>query len=191
MQRTILSAPTAGARLTDGLAIVVASGVLALSAQVAVPGIVVPTTMQSLAVLGAGVVLGPRLGAAAVMLYLAEGAAGLPVFANGSGTIAHLVGPTGGYLLGFVPAAWLAGRLTGPSGTGPVRTALVLLLGHAVILGAGTAGLALFTGPERAVAVGLLPFVWGSVVKSLLGAALGSALGAAFSKAGWRLSSWR
>ena len=159
------------------LAVVGGSAVLAVSAQIAVPGLLVPTTMQSLAVLGVGAVLGPRLGAATVLLYLAEGAAGLPVFANWTGTLIHLTGPTGGYLVGFVPAAWLVGTLARHGlAKGVLRPFLNFLLGHAVILGLGAAYLATIVGPERAVAAGLVPFLWGSVVKSMLGAAIGQSV---------------
>jgi biotin transport system substrate-specific component len=133
--------------------------------------------MQSLAVLALGVTMGPSLGAAAVLAYLAEGAAGLPVFANFTGTLGHLTGPTGGYLVSFVPAAWLIGRLTrigwGRTAAGSFAT---YMLGHALILGAGAAYLSLSIGATRAIALGVAPFLAGSVVKSLLGAAIGVAM---------------
>jgi biotin transport system substrate-specific component len=178
---TAVASPTLPARtvpywVRSGLAVLGGSAVLAVSAQIAVPALPVPVTMQSLAVLGLGAALGPRLGAAAVVAYLAEGAAGLPVFAGLSGTLAHLTGPTGGYLMSFVPAAWLAGRLTqtrwGRTAPGGFAAYMV---GHAVILGLGAAYLATFSGAAKAVALGVTPFVVGSVVKSLLGAALGQA----------------
>ena len=163
--------------LRNALAVLAGSAVLAVAAQIAVPMVPVPVTMQSLAVLGLGIAMGPRLGATAVLAYLAEGAAGLPVFAGLSGGLAHLAGPTAGYLVSFVPAAWLAGRL---SQTGWGRTAAgsftAYMLGHAVILAMGTAYLAAFTGLAQAVALGVTPFLVGSVVKSLLGAASGLAV---------------
>jgi len=166
-----------GSRLGRGLTVIGASALIAASAQIAVPGLVVPTTMQSLAVLAVGSVLGPHMGAAAVLLYLGEGACGLPVFANFSGTLVHLTGSTGGYLVSFVPAAWLAGYLArGERGNGVIRPFLNYLLGHTLILGVGTAYLALAIGPARALAVGLAPFVLGSVVKSMLGATLSEAV---------------
>ncbi len=72
---------------------------------------VVPITLQSFAVLLVGAILGSRRGTMAVALYLAQGASGLPVFAEFSFGVHHFAGPTGGYLLGFLPAAWLAGSL--------------------------------------------------------------------------------
>src|SRR5579862_9024378 len=94
--------------------VIIGSLVLTLSAKIEVPFWPVPLTMQSLAVLVIGMAYGLRLGALAVLLYLAEGAVGLPVFAGtperGIG-LAYMVGPTGGYLLGFLLAAWVLGLL--------------------------------------------------------------------------------
>lgn len=164
-------------RIAGGLAALAGSLVLAASAQIAVPGFPVPTTMQSLAVLALGMMLGPRLGVASVLLYLAEGASGLPVFANFSGSLGHLAGPTGGYLISFVPAAWLAGRLAEAGWRrGLVRPFLTYALGHGVILAMGAAWLAFFVGGTQALALGVVPFVAGSVVKSMLGAAAGRAI---------------
>jgi len=163
--------------MTQGMAVLAGSAVLAASAQIAVPAIPVPVTMQSLAVLALGMVLGSRLATAAVLLYLAEGASGLPVFANFSGSLAHFVGPTGGYLVSFVPAAWLAGRLAqGGWGHGLLRPFLAYALGHGVILAMGAAYLATFVGVFQALALGVVPFIAGSLVKSMLGAAIGRAV---------------
>jgi len=96
----------------------------------------VSTTLQSLFVVLGGVLLGPRAGAAAAALYLLAGAAGLPVFAGGRGGVRHLIGPTGGYLFGFVLAAWLAGRL----GSAPLRApraAAAALLAQGVLAAVG------------------------------------------------------
>jgi biotin transport system substrate-specific component len=164
-------------RTARGLAVLVGSAILAVSAQITVPSIPVPMTMQSLAVLALGVVLGARLGTTAVLLYLAEGASGLPVFAGFSGSLAHLAGPTGGYLMSFVPAAWLAGRLAQAGwGQGLLRPFLAYGLGHVVILAMGAAWLATFVGGSQAVALGVVPFIAGSLVKSMLGAAVGRAV---------------
>src|SRR5215207_8321972 len=97
---------------TRVLGIIVAAGVLALSAQFALPmpGTPVPLTLQPLIVVLAGLLLGPRDAAVAMILYLAAGAAGLPVFAPiGAPAIARLLGPTGGYLLAYPVAAAVAG----------------------------------------------------------------------------------
>ena len=100
------------ALLFDIASIAVGSMVVALCAQVAfrVPVSIVPITLQTFAVLTVGCALGSRRGAWALALYLTQGIAGLPVFAEFSFGPHHLFGPTGGYLLGFIPAAWFAGR---------------------------------------------------------------------------------
>lgn len=82
---------------------------IALTAQISVPMIPVPITLQTLAILIVGLAFGARLGAATLLTYLAEGALGLPVFANGNGTLVYMMGLTGGFLLGFVMMAYLAG----------------------------------------------------------------------------------
>ena len=149
---------------------------LAASAKLQVRFYPVPMTMQSLVVLLLGMAFGWRLGAATVLLYLVEGALGLPVFAGtpekGVG-IAYMMGPTGGYLVGFVLAAaltgWLAERGWGRSAW---RSTAALSVGHAVLFAAGLAWLAVFTGWPRAVEFGLMPFLAGTVVKTALGVAL-------------------
>ena len=151
-----------------GLALL-GSAVLAASAQVVLPAWPVPATLQSLAVLLLGALGGPRLGAAAVALYLLEGALGLPVFAGGKAGPAALLGPTGGYLLGFLPAAWLAGKA---SGGGPLRQGAVLLAAHLLLFAPGVAWLAGFVGWERVFAAGVLVFLPATLVKTALALAV-------------------
>ncbi|MBR0681088.1 biotin transporter BioY [Roseomonas eburnea] len=150
---------------------------IAASAQIQVPMQPVPMTMQSLVVLLVGAAYGWRLGAATVLLYLAEGLMGLPVFAGFRAGPAALAGPTGGFLVGFVPAAALAGWLAAQGWTrGVARSAATFLAGHAVLFACGLAWLGLMIGFDRAIAVGLLPFLPGTAVKTALGVALLSAL---------------
>lgn len=146
-----------------GLALL-GSAALAASAQVAVPMWPVPATMQTLVVLLLGAFGGARFGVAAVALYIAEGAAGLPVFAHGTGGLAVLAGPTAGYLAGFLAGAWVAGQ----AGRGWLRAGAVLTLAHLVVFIPGIAWLAGFVGVERAVTAGFVPFVPGLVVKTAL-----------------------
>jgi biotin transport system substrate-specific component len=171
----------AAARLAPRIiAVVVGAAVVALAAQFAVPlpFTVVPLTLQPLAVLAVGGLLGPRGGAAALTLYLAAGAAGLPVFAGGAGGAWHLIGPTGGYLLAFPVAAavtgWLCGRADGR--TGGVAVALILVaavLGMLVIHVGGVAQLAVLGGDvAAAVRLGFLPFFANDLVKVGLAALL-------------------
>ena len=148
-----------------GLALL-GSAVLAASAQVILPAWPVPATLQSLAVLLLGALGGARLGTAAVGLYLLEGASGLPVFAGGVAGPAALAGPTGGYLLGFLPAAWLAGQA---AARGPLwRQGAALLAAHLLLFVPGVAWLAGFVGAERAVAAGFLVFLPATLVKTAL-----------------------
>jgi biotin transport system substrate-specific component len=156
-----------------------AAVVVAASAQVTVPVPLspVPMTLQPLAVLAAGGLLGAGLGASALALYLALGLLGLPVFAAGSGGLLHVLGPTGGYLLAFPVAAAVAGRF---AGTTP-RLLPVLLgcgLAMAVIHAGGAAQLALLGGdPGLALRVGFVPFLTGDLLKIGLAAAVILGLG--------------
>lgn len=152
-------------------AVIVGSLLLALSAKVQVPFWPVPMTMQTFAVLGLGFALGPIAGTGAVLLYLAEGLAGLPVFAvapeRGIG-LAYVAGPTGGYLLGFLLAAPLTG-LIGRRGPARHVTALAAaLLGTATIFLCGFAWLAVLMGPALAFKEGVLPFLPGATVTAAL-----------------------
>jgi len=167
MTMTAIAARAAGAARFWGLALL-GSALLAASAQISLPMWPVPATLQTLAVLLLGALGGPRLGAASVALYLAEGAAGLPVFAGGAGGLAVLAGPTAGYLLGFLPAAWLAGL----AGRGLARQVLVLTAAHLLLFIPGIAWLAGFVGWERAVSAGFVVFLPGTVVKTALALAI-------------------
>jgi biotin transport system substrate-specific component len=159
------------------VAILIALGtaLLTLSAKVNLPLPYVPMTLQTLVVLVIGAAYGWRLGCATVIAYLGEGAMGLPVFAGPVGGLAPLMGPTAGYLLGFVAAAFTTGWL---SERGWDRSMPLLFLamgvGHIIILGCGFAWLALGMklGFEKAWLVGIAPFVIATLLKNALGAAL-------------------
>ncbi len=159
----------------DGALVVGASLLIALSAQVVVPlpYSPVPVTGQTFAVLLAGALLGSRRGLLAVAAYLAQGAAGLPVFAGGTGGAFHFLGPTGGYLLGFLPAAWLVGRLAEAGWDRRLwSAAAAMAAGNMLILACGAAWLLPFAGADGAVAAGILPFLPGDLLKVALAAAL-------------------
>jgi len=166
---------------------VIGSLLLTLSAKVNVPFYPVPLSMQTFAVLVIGAAYGWRLGAATVLLYLAQGAMGLPVFAGtpekGIG-LAYMLGPTGGYLVGFVVAAALIGWLTE---RGWDRSFLwltaAMAIGHVIILAYGMAWLASLIGFDKAWAFGVAPFYLATVLKTLLGAA--------FIKGAWSLAARR
>jgi biotin transport system substrate-specific component len=169
--------PRQGAKSFRIVALTLAGSLaLAVSAKLQVPFYPVPMTMQSLVALLVGMAFGWRLGAATVLLYLFEGLLGLPVFAGtpekGIG-LAYMVGPTGGYLFGFMPGAMLAGWLAERGwDRSSWRTAIALSLGHAALFMTGVAWLAVYVGWSRAVEFGLTPFLAGSLVKTALGVAL-------------------
>jgi biotin transport system substrate-specific component len=149
------------------------SWLLAASAQVSLPMWPVPATLQTLVVLLLGAAGGPALGLASVGAYLAQGLAGLPFFAGGVGGPAVLAGPTAGYLLGFLLAAWVAGHARG---LGTWRQGAVLLAAHLLLFVPGVAWLAGFIGLERAMAVGFVVFIPGTLLKTALALALVKAL---------------
>jgi biotin transport system substrate-specific component len=147
---------------------------LTLSAKLQVPFWPVPMTMQTLVVLMVGMVYGPRLGAGTVLAYLFVGATGLPVFAGtperGIG-LAYMMGPTGGFLMGFVLAAWITGALAERGWDRSVPwCAAAMLAGTMVIFVLGLAALIPITGLSRAIETGLVPFLASSALKTALGA---------------------
>lgn len=155
----------------------VGSALLTLSAKFEIPFWPVPLTLQSLVVLSIGMVLGARLGALTVATYLALGAVGLPVFAGtpekGIG-LAYMVGPTGGYLVGFVVAAgvvgWLAERRWDRHVLGTVGA---MLIGNVLIYVLGLAWLGFVLGWDKPILDwGLKPFVLGDLAKIVVAAAL-------------------
>lgn len=142
---------------------------MAVCAQLAVPMVPVPMTMQTWAVLLAGVALGPVRGAAAVLLYLAAAWTGLPVLSDGGSGAGPFTGPTAGYLLGFVLAAGMAGGLSSRGRLRRALPAVAWMIGlHGLILALGAAWLAHSIGPGPALENGLLPFLPGAVLKSVL-----------------------
>jgi biotin transport system substrate-specific component len=157
--------------------------VVALAAQIVVPVPFspVPMTLQPLAVLVVGALLGPAAGLGALLLYITLGIAGLPVFAAGGSGVVRLLGPTGGYLLAFPIAAWITGMLTGPvldtnrvlGSAGVLRVLLACAVGMVVIHVGGVAQLALLGGdPSLAFRMGFVPFLTGDLIKVGLAAML-------------------
>ncbi len=141
---------------------------IAICAQVSLPMVPVPMTLQTWAVLLAGLVLGPRWGVASVGLYLLAAALGLPVLSEGRSGLAALTGPTAGYLVAFPMVAGLAGAMRGSERFRHPAWAIAGLVAlHGVVLLLGAAWLARSAGVEAAVISGVLPFVPGAVVKSV------------------------
>ncbi|HKH84662.1 MAG TPA: biotin transporter BioY [Gemmatimonadales bacterium] len=164
------------------VAIGIGALLIALSAQAAVPVPFspVPMTLQPLAVLVVGGLIGPGAGLGALVLYLALGIMGLPVFAGGGSGIVRLLGPTGGYLLSFPIAAWIAGFVVSPvlvAGAAKSQAVLRVLLGCALAMVfihiGGVAQLALLGGdPALALRLGFIPFLTGDLLKVGLAALL-------------------
>lgn len=151
-----------------------AAGVLAFAlltalgafVRVPLPFTPVPITLQTFFVLAAGIYLGSRDAALSQFGYLALGAVGLPVFAGGGAGPGHLLGATGGYLVAFPIAAAFVGAALKP-GDSPVRATAVCVAATLLVLVLGAAGLAAFlgVGAERAIALGVLPFLPGGALK--------------------------
>jgi biotin transport system substrate-specific component len=158
-------------------AVVGFAAILAASAQVTlpIPGTPVPFTLQPLVVVLAGLMLGPMAGAASMALYLAVGATGLPVFSPVPGLpqgIARFMGPTGGYLIAYPVAAWVAGTIAGKQSTF-LRRFLAACAGIAMIFVGGIAQLTIQTGSiGRALGLGITPFIALDAVKALIAAAI-------------------
>jgi len=161
-----LSAPFAAP-----IAVVVGSLVLAASSYVEAPLWPVPITLQTYAVCIVGALFGARLAAATVALYLIEGAVGLPVFAGGAAGFAHLLGPTGGYLVGFLIAATLTGALVERGWKSFTALLGVMLLAHIVVFAFGVLQLQLFVGWTQAWSAGVAPFIIGTLIKAVAAAA--------------------
>jgi biotin transport system substrate-specific component len=176
------------ARAYDVAVVAAGSLLVALAAQVAVPlpFTPVPVTGQPFAVLLVGALLGARRGALAMLLYLAEGAGGWPVFAGGAFGVAKLVGPSGGYLVGFVPAAFVTGALAERGWDRRFSTTwAAMALGAVCTYACGLPWLARYVGADRVLSLGLAPFLVGDVLKQVL-AALALPLGwRAAARFGW------
>lgn len=157
-----------------------ASGTLAIilcsQLRVDLPFTPVPITGQTFAVVLWGLLFGSRAAVGAVTAYLAAGALGLPVFA-GFASLPALWGPTSGYLIGFIPAAWLAGIFRD---SGWTRTFiwgwLSAMIASMPIFIFGTGVLSVFVGVENAVIMGVVPFIVGDVIKSVIAAAITMAM---------------
>lgn len=146
---------------------------IALTAQVALPlpFSPVPITGQTFGVLVSGIVLGAKRGALSAVFYIVEGAIGLPVFAGLKGGVVHLLGPTGGYILGFVPAAYIAGYLAEKGwDRSIIRSILGMSIANAIIYGLGLFMLSFYIGYARLLELGFYPYIAGDLLKIALAA---------------------
>jgi biotin transport system substrate-specific component len=158
------------ARLAVGIVAFALATVFGAQIAVPVPLTPVPITLQTLFVILAGAVLGPRAGAAAMALYVGVGAMGAPVFSNGGAGVPWLLGPTGGYLLSYPLSAFVVGVTTSPWRRRQASALLLmagLLLGVVVQYAGGLLQLSLLTGRPfgEVAAMGALPFLFGDAVK--------------------------
>ncbi|GEO81157.1 biotin transporter BioY [Pararhodospirillum oryzae] len=166
MTETLTLAPpnVRSAAKTTGI-VILGVALITLCAKLHVPFWPVPMTLHTLAVMGLAVALGPRLATATFFAYLAAGAAGLPVF---SGTpergigLAYMVGPTGGYLLGYWAASWLTGVLA--RNRGLVGMTLAMLAGLGVTYAIGLPWLGFYVPVDKIIPLGFTPFILGDLI---------------------------
>ena len=173
---TLLGAALAPMDWTRSVSLVFVFSLLtALAAQLVIPIGLVPITAQTFAVLLTGALLGSRLGAMAMIVYLLEGASGLPFFYGGRGGLLHLFGPTGGYLFAFPAAAFITGAFAENGWDKRFLTAVAAMAaGSAIIMVAGWAWFSFVThtAPVQAFKLSVAPFLIGDVIKIVLAAAV-------------------
>jgi biotin transport system substrate-specific component len=150
----------------------------AAGAFLAIPIGPVPIVLQNLFIFMAGLLLGPGWGTASVGVYLLAGILGLPVFAGGVGGIGRFAGPTGGYLLGFLPAVCVIGFISNVSKTNVVRDLLAMVCGSLIIYACGLSWLKILTGMTlgKTLAVGMYPFLPGDALKMAAAVPIAKAL---------------
>ncbi|HEX5679789.1 MAG TPA: biotin transporter BioY [Desulfobacterales bacterium] len=143
------------------------AAMMAAGAYMAIPIGPVPIVLQNMFVLLSGLLLGSRWGLTSVAVYLLAGVAGLPVFAGGTGGIGRIFGPTGGFLLGYLPVVFLVGRMAERLPRRMVWDVAAMTAGTLVLYACGVAWLAAMTGlsPAKALALGMVPFLPGDALK--------------------------
>jgi biotin transport system substrate-specific component len=143
------------------------AALMAAGAFIAIPIGPVPIVLQNLFVLLAGLLLGRHWGLASVGIYLLAGISGLPVFAGGLGGIGRIVGPTGGYLIGYLPAVYLTGLISEKGNRKILFDLLGMIVGSAIVYLCGVSWLMTLTGMtlNKTLAVGMLPFLPGDALK--------------------------
>ena len=171
---TLIATALAPLDWTRSVALVLTFSLLtALAAQIVIPIGPVPITGQTFAVLLTGALLGSRLGAMAMIVYLIEGASGLPFFHGGTSGIAHLLGRTGGYLVAFPAAAYITGAFAEYGWDKRfLSAAAAMAFGSAVIMFSGWVWLSQFMPASVAFSAGVAQFIVGDIIKILLAAAV-------------------
>lgn len=182
--------PTASpveSRLTSpvrtALTIIAGAALMTIAAKTQIPFWPVPMTLHTLAVMAFAIAFGPRIAVSIFLTYLAAGAVGLPVFSGsperGIG-LAYMVGPTGGYLAGYLAASWLVGTLA--LGKGTFGRVSAMLIGLVTVYALGAAWLAAYVPLDRLLSVGVVPFLLGDLMKIGLVAAGAAMLPATFTQ---------
>ena len=143
------------------------AALIAVGAYISIPIGPVPIVLQNFFVLLSGLLLGRRWGLISVSVYLIAGAVGLPVFAGGSGGVGRLLGPTGGYLVGFLPAVFMVGLISERKGNQVLLDIVAMLCGTVLIYLLGVTWLKFVTGmtASKALMVGMYPFLPGDALK--------------------------
>ena len=150
----------------------------AAGAYLSIPIGPVPIILQNMFVLLSGLLLGSRWGLASVGVYILAGACGLPVFAGGLGGISRIAGPTGGYLLGYLPAVYVIGLITEKIKQNMVVDVIAMICGCIIIYACGVTWLKVLTGMTLAktLTVGMYPFLIGDALKIAAAAAIAKSL---------------
>ena len=145
---------------------------IAIGAFIVIPIGPVPIVLQNMFVLLAAIILGPRWGLACIGIYLLIGLAGLPVFSQGRSGIGHLFGPTGGYLLGYLPCVFVTATISKKLGKKMPFDIIAMIIGSLIVYAAGVPWLKVVTSMtySKALAVGMYPFLIGDFLKIIVAA---------------------
>ncbi len=154
------------------------AALIAAGAFVSIPIGPVPIVLQNMFVFLAAILLGSRWGLASLAVYLLAGAVGLPVFAGGSGGIGRIIGPTGGYLLGYLPVVFVIGLISEKFGRRMVTDMIAMVCGSAILYSCGVTWLKILTGMSwmKSLALGMYPFLLGDALKIVAAAMIVKAL---------------
>lgn len=151
---------------------------IAIGAFIAIPIGPVPIVLQNMFVLLAAIILGPIWGITCIAIYLLIGLVGLPVFAGGTSGIGKLFGPTGGYLLGYLPAVFVTAGISKGLGKKMSSDIIAMMVGSLIVYAAGVPWLKVVTAMsfEKALAVGMYPFLIGDILKIIAAAFIAKAI---------------
>jgi biotin transport system substrate-specific component len=165
------------------------AALMTAGAYISIPMGPVPIVLQNMFVFLAGLLLGSRWGLASVGVYLLAGACGLPVFAGGMGGIGRIAGPTGGYLIGYLPAVFVVGYVSGKGAARISIDIMAMICGTVVLYACGVTWLKTLTGMQwsKALAVGMFPFLIGDALKIAAAAAIARGLRPIIRVAGCRV----